>query len=55
MFIKLLKIPLFVIMFIAIMCNYSLANQDLIVSISPNLNKAFEGQKITFTASVSLL
>ena len=51
MFIKLLKIPLFVIMFIAIMCNYSLANQDLIVSISPNLNKAFEGQKITFTAS----
>ena len=51
MLIKLLKIPLFVIIFIAILCNSSLANQDLIASITPDINKAFEGQVIEFTAS----
>ena len=53
MFIKLLKIPLFVIIFIAIACNLNLAlaNQDLVASITPNINYAFEGQLITFTAS----
>jgi len=53
MFIKLIKIPLFVIMFIAIACNLNLAlaNQDLVASITPNINYAFEGQLIIFTVS----
>jgi len=41
-------------MFIAMMCNLklALANQDLVVTITPNVNYAFEGQVITFTANV---
>ncbi len=33
--------------------NLALANKDLIAFITPNVNKAFEGQKIKFTASAT--